>query len=790
MNTQQFIKRQLLAVFAVGVLACGCTAVWAQIIFPLPIPTRATNFPLSGPIVEGVIAAWGYNANGQTDVPSSLLYVAAIAGGTEHVVALDVTGRVVAWGDSQNGKTTIPDSATNVVAIATGNEYTLVLKSDGRLVGWGNGGYGQTNVPSGLSNVVSVAAGKDHSLAVTSDGKVSAWGYGAYGQANVPSALTNAVVVAAGWWHSVALETDGTVSAWGLNNAGQISVPAGLSGVVSVSAGLNHTLALKNNGTVVAWGDNGYGQSSVPPVLSNVVAIAAGYNHSLALKSDGALVGWGSDAYGQVTLPPWLTNTAAVAAGGNFTVALWRGKPPEITMQPTGRRVFAGSAVNFTVSSSGIPNLFSWRKDGSDIAGASAASLVLSNVAASDAGQYSVIVSNALGIAVSSNASLVVLPFGMPIAYADSEEIVESLTKNAMAELTFETQFPNGYVFYTLDGSNPTFGSTIYSDPLAVTDSVIIRALAVNADFTQTVEAPPVFLIIRHYLPVDVWSEGGGMVSISPPGNFYATGDVVTITATAGGGWSFLRWEGHASGSSNPLTLHVNTSMQVQAVFATTILTNTVGNGRIEITPAIPTAFGGTVELRAIPDSGQKFVAWGNAVTGTNNPRAFTVIQPNLTVAALFAAGPAGMPIITMQPSNRVLSGSAEATLSVAADGQEPLRYQWRRNGVAVPGATNASLTIGGDTGISLGIYDVVITNPSAAVTSLQAYVAVQEFDVRPVVTIMGVPGMRVQVEYADEIDAGVWRVMTNTILSTQQQDFIDFTTTNRARRFYRTQIH
>ena len=227
----------------------------------------------------------------------------------------------------------------------------------------------------------------------------------------------------------------------------------------------------------------------------------------------------------------------------------------------------------------------------------------------------------------------------------------------------------------------------------------------------------------------------------------------------------------------------------MQAIFGTSISTNVLGSGRIQITPGGPVPFGSTVELRAVPNSGPKFVAWGNAVSGTNNPRLFTVTQPVPTVAALFTAGAVGFPVITNQPSPRVVLAGGSFTLSVGASGTGPLQYQWRRNGALLAGATNATLDISGASVAQAGRYDVVVTGPDGTVVSAPASVLVAVFDVRPVVSLLGVPGTGFRVEFTDDFDGGPWLLLTNGVLSAERRDVIDFTSTNRARRFYRTVV-
>ncbi len=84
--------------------------------------------------------------------------------------------------------------------------------------------------------------------------------------------------------------------------------------------------------------------------------------------------------------------------------------PPTITTQPTGQTASGGDMVTFTVVASGSPPLFyQWRFNGTTLlSGATNASLSLTNVQLAQAGGYSVLVSNAWGTTISSNAILVV----------------------------------------------------------------------------------------------------------------------------------------------------------------------------------------------------------------------------------------------------------------------------------------------------------------------------------------------------------------------------------------------
>ena len=115
-----------------------------------------------------------------------------------------------------------------------------------------------------------------------------------------------------------------------------------------------------------------------------------------------------------------LQNVQADAAG-SYTVTVTNGAgsvtsnpavltvitPPTITTQPASQTVNAGQTATFSVAASGTaPFNYQWQKNGSPIAGATTATLNLSNVQGADAGSYRVVVSNAAGSATSTTAIL------------------------------------------------------------------------------------------------------------------------------------------------------------------------------------------------------------------------------------------------------------------------------------------------------------------------------------------------------------------------------------------------
>jgi pectin methylesterase-like acyl-CoA thioesterase len=100
------------------------------------------------------------------------------------------------------------------------------------------------------------------------------------------------------------------------------------------------------------------------------------------------------------------TNSAGgVTNSATLTVTV----PPVITTQPTNLTVLNGAAAAFTVAVTGVPAPgYQWKKGGVDISGANSATLSFASVTPADAGTYSVLVTNAAGTVLSSNAVLLV----------------------------------------------------------------------------------------------------------------------------------------------------------------------------------------------------------------------------------------------------------------------------------------------------------------------------------------------------------------------------------------------
>lgn len=134
---------------------------------------------------------------------------------------------------------------------------------------------------------------------------------------------------------------------------------------------------------------------------------------------------------------------------------------------------------------------------------------------------------------------------------------------------------------------------------------------------------------------------GSGSVSRNPNAGAYASGTVVTLTATPAAGFQFAGWSGDLSGSTNPAPLLMNANKAVTATFTPvgqnfTLTTNVAGSGTITRSPNASSYPSGTVvTLTATPAAGFQFSSWSGDLSGSANPASITM-SANRTVTATF----------------------------------------------------------------------------------------------------------------------------------------------------------
>ncbi len=105
-------------------------------------------------------------------------------------------------------------------------------------------------------------------------------------------------------------------------------------------------------------------------------------------------------------------------------------------------------------------------------------------------------------------------------------------------------------------------------------------------------------------------------------------------------------------------------------------------------------------------------------------------LRPRMQVVT--ATGAAGFPLeisetvtIAEHPVSTTVAPGGQATLRVQASGSGTLAFQWRRNGVALPGRTAATLPLGPLTAADAGDYTVVVTDANGPLVSRMARVTV-----------------------------------------------------------------
>ena len=122
-------------------------------------------------------------------------------------------------------------------------------------------------------------------------------------------------------------------------------------------------------------------------------------------------------------------NFAVIAHGADGLTILDLGPSfataPGISFQPQNQRALPGATIRFDVGANGtVPLTYQWQLNGTNLPSATNFVLRLANVQTNQAGQYSVIISNSVGVTASSNAVLSVdFPPSVTLTAPASDEI-------------------------------------------------------------------------------------------------------------------------------------------------------------------------------------------------------------------------------------------------------------------------------------------------------------------------------------------------------------------------------
>jgi hypothetical protein len=126
--------------------------------------------------------------------------------------------------------------------------------------------------------------------------------------------------------------------------------------------------------------------------------------------------------------------------------------PPVIVSNPASQQAIAGATVTFSVEATGAGPLgFQWLDEGTILTGATNATLVLSTVGQSNAGNYSVLVSNGGGTVASSPASLSVVE--LPVITMQPTSETAGLGANVVFRVCVHGTPPFLFQWYNSTGS-------------------------------------------------------------------------------------------------------------------------------------------------------------------------------------------------------------------------------------------------------------------------------------------------------------------------------------------------
>ncbi len=393
---------------------------------------------------------------------------------------------------------------------------------------------------------------------------------------------------------------------------------------------------------------------------------------------------------------------------------------PSVTTQPLSQLATTGSGVTLNVVASGSqPLSYQWRFNGANLAGKTATSLALANVQLTNAGSYSVVVTNLAGSRTSSNAVLTVNP--APLCVAAPSGLVSWWAANSNAT---DNIGPNQG---TLAG-NATYG------PGRVGQAFVFdgRGDVVNLGTTSN--------LWLQTFTIETWVKRSSTSVVSYDGN----GNGHFFTA---GGPSAMGFYMDPSGQPvlgkmwfagvGPGVRVTDTNWHHLAVTKNQSAVVFYIDGVAYPGPAYdpgffgssPSGVGGWYYSGVVQNS-----FYGSIDELAVYNRALTAAE----IQTIYSADGAGKcftpvaPTITSQPASTVALVGSSVHFNVRASGTQPLSYQWRCNDAALVGKTADSLALANVQLTNAGTYSVVVCNPAGCMTSSNALLGVNPLACMP----------------------------------------------------------
>ena len=356
------------------------------------------------------------------------------------------------------------------------------------------------------------------------------------------------------------------------------------------------------------------------------------------------------------------------------------GTAPVISFQPQDMTADTGGFAFFIVDAFGSPPLrFQWQRDGVDIPGATQSILLVSPVVVGDAGSYTVVVRNDFGSATSTPAVLAVNV--VPLApLIRTQPAAAGVTLGDTATFSVLAESRGGDLSYQWQRGGvdiPGATASSYTTPATVAgDNGAVFRVIVSSSNGRFVLSNGATLAVNAVVQLAITQQPQ---SVSVPIGQIA---IFSVQATGNPPLSY-QWR------RNGVDIAGATSQSYSA-------------------PAATLADDGAVFSVVVAGRNQAGIASSNATLTVLPPPALT---------------------ITQQPQPATVNVGQSALFTVVANGNPPLTYQWRRNGVDIASATASSYatpaTVLADSG---AVFSVVVTgNGQAAVTSNGAALTVNQ---------------------------------------------------------------
>ena len=441
------------------------------------------------------------------------------------------------------------------------------------------------------------------------------------------------------------------------------------------------------------------------------------------------------------------------------------GGAPVVVSQPQTQTVTAESTLNLLGSANGTsPLSYQWVFNGAPLIGATQAQLTIVNVQPTNAGVYSFIVTNAYGVALSSNATVTVNApaptiTGQPQSLAVNAGNTVNLAVYAtgLPVLGFQWQF-NGV---NLAGATQ---SSLAITNVQAADGGVYDVIVSNP-YGQVVSSNAL-LVVYTFPPSFLTQPQSGLVQVGASLNLSAnaigspvlayqwqfngadvagatnpTLSLVNVQPSAAGSYALVVTNLYGAVTSSVATVTVLTPPPSITTQPADLVLSAGGSGHFAVLAAGAAPLAYQWQLNGINLTGATSALLNLSNVQPTNAGVYTVIITNLygTIVSSNATLTVNTfpPSLTIQPSSFSVTAGATAQFTVLATGSPVLAYQWQLNGTNLPGATGPSLSLTNVSSANLGLYAVTVTNAYGSVTSSNATLTVYT---PPCVTITNSP--------------------------------------------------